>query len=511
MNTINQKRVLSILMVFALFLSACTKEWDDHYNEENFDLPEFSIYDYIESQGDLSSFASMLKSTGYDTILNASQTFTVWAPDNNALSGVDMNNLTSVMEIVQNHIARNRYTTSNVIGKSVKMLSGKYVKLDRAGEGFQFGGMTMVNANQPAKNGLVHTIDNYVPYLPNIWEYITSVNGLDSLQTFIADQTQRKFRPELSLEIGVNDDGNPVYDSVFIVSNIILDQLGELNSEDTSYTMIVPDNAAWSQAYNKLVGLYNIPEIFGGLDRQRTMTQWGIIKDLVYSGIIDEPSAFDSIVSTTNTVYHDPATVFAGTTPTTHSNGMTYRTSELNFPDTVAWINEIRVEAEYTSGRDNNNSNIFARSSADEGVSNNRYILVEPIGTSNIALPSVTFSIPNTLSTSYNIYCVFVPSSFSNPNDLLPMKAKYTLNYLRQTSGRTSRKTFTPELNTTNPESMTKMFVGEFDFEFANIIDSEYDDIVVTLEVTSDVKIEEADVYNRSMRIDCIILEPIIQ
>lgn len=511
MNTINQKRVLSILMVFTLFLSACTKEWDEHYNEELFDLPEYTLFDYIESQGDLSSFASMLQTTGYDTILNASQTFTVWAPNNDALSGVDMNDEGLVMEIVQNHVARNRYTTSNVIEKSIRMLSGKYVPLNRSGDSFAFGTTTIVNANQATKNGLVHTINNYVPYTPNIWEFITTASGLDSLQSFIVEQTERKFRPELSDELGVNEDGNPVYDSTFVVSNIILDELGRIDYEDTTYTMLVPNNNAWVTTYNKLEGFYNIPEIFGGIQRQRTMTQWGVVKDILYSGKVDNPSELDSLVSTTRTVFYNPAYLFNGTDKNVLSNGLAYVADELAFPDTTSWLKEIRVEAEYSFGRDNANSNLFARSQYEAGVSNNRYILVEPIGTSNIAQSSVTFSIPNTLSTSYNIYCVFVPTSLSNPNDLLPMKAKFTLNYLRQTSGRTSRKIFKPEINTTNPEAITKMFVGEFDFEFANILSAEYQDIVVTLEVTSDVKIEEADTYNRSMRIDCIILEPIVQ
>ncbi|MFA9390805.1 MAG: fasciclin domain-containing protein [Prolixibacteraceae bacterium] len=511
MNNIPRKRVLSILLLAAFFATACTKIWDEHYNEENFDLPDYALYDYIQSQGDLSIFAGMLQSTGYDTILNASQTFTVWAPTNDALAGVDIANEALVKTIVQNHIARNRYSTSNVMMESILMLSGKHIELDRMADGFRFGEKSMVNSDIPATNGLVHTISNYVPYVRNIWEYIGSGETIDSLRTYMLSQTESVFRPDLSVEIEVNEDGNPVYDSVYVISNVVLDKLGDLASEDTVYTVLLPNDNAWNLAYNKLQQYYNIPEIFGGATRKRDLIRWNIVKDIAFSGLVDEPALLDSAVSTSRTIFQNPAYLFEGANQVKLSNGLAYVTNELAFPDTVSWIHEIRIEAESTVGRSNVNSNIFGRSDNNAGVSNKRYILVEPTGTSNIALSSVTFSIPNTLSASYNIYCVFVPTAFSNPTDLLPMKPKFVLTYLRQTEGRTSRKNFIPEVSTTDPNGITKLFVGEFDFEFANIIDEDYSDVVVTFEVTSDVKIDQTDTYNRSMRIDCIILEPILK
>lgn len=511
MNYTNRKGVLSILVVITLFLASCTKDWEEHYNEDNFDLPEYSLFDYIQSQSSLSTFASMLHSTGYDSILNASQTFTVWAPTNDALANVDLNNAGEVLDIVQNQIARNRYSVSTVVSKSIRMLSGKYIEFSNAGGEHMFGNYAILDADQPTKNGLVHTIDNYIPYIQNIWEFIESGVGIDSLTNYINEQTVSKFRPDLSTEIDVNEDGNYVYDSVFVITNLIMERIGALAVEDTSYTVLLPDNNAWSTTYTKLEQLYNVPEIFGGEPRKRELVKWGIVKDMAYHGLIDDPYSYDSILSTTGTVFYNPGPLFDNANKIQLSNGLAYVTSDLAFPDTTSWVKEIRVEAENTRGRETANANIFTRSNHGMGISSDRYILIEPTGTSNIALPSVTFQIPNTLSTSYNIYCVFVPSSFSNPNDLLPMKAKFVLTYLRQSSGRTSRKTFSPDVDETDPFNLTKLFVGQFDFEFANIVDQDYSDVAVTLEVTSNVKIEEADTYNRSMRIDCIILEPVVQ
>lgn len=512
MNNIHRRRLFyALVIITALFTTACNKEWDEHYNEESFDLPAYSIFDYIETQSELSTFASMVKSMGYDTILNASQTFTVWAPTNSALSAVDLTNKLLVAKIVLNHIARNRYTTSMLSSKSVRMLSGKNVRFSRDGAGFTFGDKTIVSANLPTKNGLVFTLDEYVPYTQNIWEYIGSAESIDSVRSYMYGETEEVFHPELSDLVGINEDGNPVYDSVKFTENVLLERLGNISREDTTFTVILPNNDAWNEAYGRSEKYFNIPDIYGGAIRKRAITQWQIVEDVVYSGLVDDPTAYDSLVSTSGTVFHNPSYLFNDANKVKLSNGLAYVTGQLAFPDTISLINEIRVEAENTVGRLNINSNIFSRTYYDADVSNNRYILIEPTGTSNIALPSVTFSLPNTLSASYNIYCVFVPNAFSNPNDLLPQKAKFVLTYIRQTTGRTSRKTFTPDVTMTDPNGLTKLFVGQFDFEFANIIDEDYPEVLVTMQVTSEVKIDEAESFSRSMRIDCIILEPVIQ
>jgi hypothetical protein len=57
------------------------------------------------------------------------------------------------------------------------------------------------------------------------------------------------------------------------------------------------------------------------------------------------------------------------------------------------------------------------------------------------------------------------------------------------------------------------MFVDQFDFEFANVVDAKYNRVAVKLEVSSNVSAQEEQSGNftRTMRIDCIILEPVLE
>ncbi|MBN1186197.1 MAG: fasciclin domain-containing protein [Bacteroidales bacterium] len=509
MKQIYLKPILPFVVIISiLIVTACTEKLDEHYDVDSFNLPDKTLNEIIQEYSDLSIFSQMLKKTGYDKILDASQTYTVWAPVNDALSNIDTTDLRLVQEIIENHITRSRFTTSGVYDQSVRMLNGKYVSFSRDGSGFKFGGNLIIDANLPAINGLIHVIDGYTPYMNNLWEYIGRTTGLDSLRSYLYSQSQNLFDPENSTEIGIDSNGAGIYDSVFIYTNLVLKKIGAIDTEDSIYTAIMPNNTAWNEAYERIGKYYNIPDSFGGPQRKRELTRFTIVKDMLFLGQVTQPEVLDLLVSTTGSVFYDPGNLF-NTEPVTLSNGLAYVTSKMPYADTSSWFKKIKVEAEETEGRDNASSNIYLRTSYGSGldVSKNKYILVEP--SSTISKPSVEFSIPNTLSAKYNIYCVFVPASILDPLNLNPTKAKFMLTYIRRKSGSVFHKEFIPENSITNSVGMTKMFVTQFDFEYANIIDEEYDQVLVKLEVINDV--EEEGTFTRTMRIDCIIFEPVLE
>ena len=501
---------LSALIVL-LLTAACTKEWDEHYDAGSFDLPDKTVTEYIKGQPELSTFSNMLEITGYDQILNASQSYTVWAPKNDALAGLNISDIELVRKTVQNHITRSRITTSGVDNSFIRMLNSKYVLFSKDLSGYTFGENTVSEINQPAKNGLIHVIDGYAPYVNNLWEYLGKTDGVDSLREYIYGQSKKVFDAENSIEIGANDAGQVIYDSAFVIWNPVLERLGSIDVEDSIYTAIMPDNNALNEAYSRIEGYYNFPTDAGSVTRQRDLTRFTLIQDMLYRGRLSEPEKSDSLTSTYGNVFYNPDELFKGLDYESLSNGLAYVTDKMPFADTSSFFKEIRVEAEQTFGRSNTGSNIFIRSSfgTEFTASDNYYILVDPTSTE----PAVEFSIPNTLSAKYNIYCVFVPSKIVNPNNLTPSKVTFQLTYIRRASGSTFIKRVTPENNITDPEGLTKMFVDQFDFEFANVIDANYNRVAVKLEVSSNITTQEeqSGEFSRTMRIDCIILEPVLE
>ena len=235
----------------------------------------------------------------------------------------------------------------------------------------------------------------------------------------------------------------------------------------------------------------------------------------------DELLASDTLVSTGGHVFRDPALLFASATDSTMSNGRCFITPKLNY-STDVWCKPIVVEAEHVRGRIHdrcqlNNRNSL-RSWLDTAISNSGYIEVSPISAS--AQPVVTFDIPNTLSTAYNIYCVFVPPNVNNKNkdtaELLPTKIRYSIEYLNANGNSTSRTYSRPALYVTNPREMTKMLITQtaagvpdpFRFNFCN-----YEEELTTVRITLTNIVTNAEFeskkFTRDMLIDCIILEPV--
>lgn len=506
-------KLFKILMVITSLwiLNSCTEKWEDHYNEESFDIPDKTLKEIIPDYPEISVFFQMLEISGYDKIIDASQSYTIWAPVNEALNGIDLSDTDLINEIVQNHIARSRFTTSGIDNQLIRMLNGKYINFVQEGSAYSFGNNTIIKLNVPATNGLFHIIEGYVPYMNNLWEYIGRTENLDSLRTYLYSQDNKIFDPFNSTEIGVNDNGEAVYDSVFIFSNAVLSKIGAINVEDSIYTAILPDNTAWNEAYGRIENYFNFPEDAGSKLRQREQTQWTLVQDILFDNRITQPETLDSLTSTNRNVFYNPPQLFINTQMAELSNGLAYVTSLMPYADTASWFKEIRVEAENSNGRENSSSSIYLRNSYGSGldVSKKKYILVDPTSSE----PSVEFSIPNTLSAKYNMYCVFVPATIIDPTNITPTKVKFKLTYIRRSNGSTFIKSITPANNVSNPISMTKMFVDQFDFEYANVVDEEYERIAVKLEVINDVTTEEeqAGDYSRTMRIDCIIFEPVLE
>lgn len=511
-------KLVIIVILFVGSLTSCSDVWDSHYSPVFTEKSDLNLYKYISKDTALTTFTKMLKVSGYDSILSRNQTYTVWAPLNNALTGINLSDTSFVREIVMNHIARFSNPTSEITTKSVFMLDNKYINFTRIGSGFTFGEKNVVKSNIATANGILHYIDNYVPYVPNIWEFLGKTQGLDSLKKYLYSQSKFQFDVAASGDpIGTDSlTKQLLYDSVFVFKNLILDKIGQFAKEDSIYTTILPTNTAWTEAYNRIKPYFNTLAKNGGAQTQRENTEMAIVQDIVFRQRISNPNLLDSIVSTTGSVFKSPGSyIFSGATKTELSNGNAYITNLMTHKSVDSWQKPIRIEAETEAfGREKSNCDIYPRSSAGSGlnVSQERYIYINNLTTNNTSLCYVRFPIPNTLSAKYNIYCVFVPTNIESAADVRPSKATFRLQYIDATGNLTSEKLLTVTQNVTDPTKLTKMFVTQIQFPYCNLIDFssfKTSDISVKLRVDNAVKMSEIANYNRDLRIDCIILEPV--
>lgn len=558
---------LAVATVFTAGMWACQDNaWDDHYTAGA--QGSKSLMQLIDERPDLSRFAQVVRDNKMDEVLSSSQTFTVFAPDNKAMEGFALQE-NALEQFLYNHICRYTYTLGDVLDAEdgamrVMMLNGKYQDLECADGGLMFGRDMNVVSVEGGANGVLNTIDGVSPFYRNLYEEINAENRTASISEYLRSMDQYTFLPEKSTVIGVNDKGETLYDSVFNYRNDWMTRYGDIYKEDSVYTMLVPSDEAWEKQYKKIepyfrtvgegsadvskikvTGTFSVSDYMSD-SLAEAHTKQAMLQDLVYRKKIDvEHPDGDSIVSTTGHVFHAPQYLFAEAEVRDVSNGQMYVTDDLKFLPTESWHEEIRVEAENssnymtqycgsTSSRSVENFPQFARQ-----VSENKFLYVTPPSLS-FQKNTVRFGLPNTLAGTYNIYIVTLPASAvdtANVNDESKMrstKLNFYLAYVHEDgtlkedaaiktpSDYKGTQTPTP-IDDTNPEFIThpkevdKMLVARnFKFPYANYTASPFASDLEDLLTTAYLRVEcvvtsAADLakYEKYMRIDCIILEPV--
>jgi uncharacterized surface protein with fasciclin (FAS1) repeats len=515
-------KVLKVFKIFilagALFATACTDDaYDRHYQADPALVAKSNLWETIESLPELSRFAGLLKDFGYDQVLLQTQAYTIFAPNNSALDALDFSGMDVRAELIENHIARFILPASGDNTSVVSMLNGKRIDLARTGDRYYFGSAAFALPVQSvmASNGIIHVLDDYEVFFPNTWEYLSKGRELDSIKNYLYAFDEIIFVPESSVPGSIVDGQQTYLDSVFFNYNPLLSRLGYINREDSAYVMLVPDNAAWTEAYDRIKEYYRYynkdARVADSL--QRINTSYALVQDLIFNTTLQE-SPQDSLVSTSRHTFYNPQYLFEGARPVTTSNGTAYITSQLKFNPLESWHEPIQVEAERTYGRENTLStpSVLRVTDGSRSVSEGRYLRLDP--TTSSGNPTVTFDIPNTLSSYYDIYCVFVSKKVANPaaTGLKPCKIYFNLNYTGSDGKIASDRFPASENIEPDPNRIdTVQVVSNFKFPTANYGETDESGEMLTtatLKIISNVGRAETANYSRELLIDCILLEP---
>ena len=552
-------------VVAAMTLTACS-DWDDHFdaNTSVLESQHSSLWQNIDKADNLKQFASLLKKTGYDELLSASQTFTVWAPVDNSFDITtlsDMDNDRVIREFLENHIARNNYPASGQIDQDIYMLNEKKMHFAGATE-YDIQGVSLVTPNlSSCSNGTLHAIEARVPFLSSIYESLsTSGYAIDSISDYIFSFDEKKIDESLSKKGPVLNGEQTYLDTVYYEHNDLFDLCDAyINREDSSYTMVAPTNTAWDKAMATIKGYFKYQPEFeysywtGSMDKttekvklqdaaamQDSISKATMIASLFYNNNIydnkklknlkdGEKHNCDSLVSTTGVKIYaeDAANLFANTKRVENSNGALWVADDtLNMRTWTYWNPEIRIEAEYSNywaGYASVNGDPEVRSVTKQNeevlgtVSNNRYIEVEPASKS--VNPEIFFFLPEVRSTEYSVYVVFVPANINSKNSTEPLKKnhlEFTFGYADE-NGKLAEDVFKdidPEVDTllNVPGMMSKIdttYVGDVTFKTSYVgMYSSTQTYAPYLRIRSRVSSKQAAIYDRTMRIDCIILRP---
>lgn len=531
---INNKKWMGLMMA-GLFLASCS-DWNDHYEGTADAASEgATIWQQMKATPELSDFCDVLEQTkvyrmhkktpvSYADLLSGGQSFTVLAPVNNTFNKDSLLQLVQTVRgdsaveksFVQNHITRSLVSSSPNNAKML-MLNMKHMTMENG----LVDNTPVKLANTKSSNGMFHILQHALPYKHNILEMLCDNPQLTDIGANIMSFNEDIFDPTSSVSNGVID-GVPIYvDSVVYERNRLLENVGLLDAEDSTYLVVVPTTEGWREIYNETSQYFLYDKSVDKRDSlQQYYTMSALLEDAVFN-MTDQKSIQDSLISVpylrTNQsfekgkkVYHvfqkpfEEGGILYGANKLDCSNGRIYTTPKWSFKPTDTFFKELRTEGESTwmLTQERDCSYNIRRQIADS-ISSGSYLQIIPkSGTSNWEL---TFRISNTLAGDYDICMVLLPQSVAGLNNGKPCKFKATINYVDEDNNAQSFNCNNTQFES-NAERVDTIVVAEgFHFPTCNYDQNE---VKVTVKLQCSILARETSRYSREMYLDCIYLRP---
>lgn len=237
----------------------------------------------------------------------------------------------------------------------IMMWHGKYINVDlddaARNEGKIAGhimfGTSAVKKVVKTNSGYIYVLSSLLNIPKSIYDYITNLDDNYSiLRDSILASGTKEFDKKNSKPIGVNDEGNTVYDSVFIYKNThFLEKNFDLSSESLTATLLLTSNAvveeaiADAKARLQKWGLWDEWNAERQYNFEYTMRHW--IMDAAFFDKKLSPEALQSkdeendMLTSIFSKYWKTSVQQINPAPIELSNGIAYQVTKLHIPNNV--------------------------------------------------------------------------------------------------------------------------------------------------------------------------------
>lgn len=323
-----------VVMAAIMLIDSCNlnDEWDKYYENAPERTGENVLTIIVENEN-YSHFYNALIEYGFETLLSKNQYFTVFVPINSAFEGLPDYTDEEWTGILGFHIIYAKLLSHEFSDLDLMTTMGKYLKM-KTGTNNEVtifeSAINMDEVDNYCRNGVIHEIDKLLVPMPNIYEYIMDLDSSFSiLQDFILSMDERFIDYENSERLGVDDNGDAIYDTVWITENYFLDKIAGLKNESEAYTGFIPRNNNVREA------LSMVDEYFGNIE-ELDETAYSQLLYITFSGSFMKEAYFhanlpDSIVSVTGKKYEKSILSF-NQTDLVLSNGMVHMLDGMTIP-----------------------------------------------------------------------------------------------------------------------------------------------------------------------------------
>lgn len=582
-----QNKYIGIVMVAAGMLAATSCSDFSDYNDVPTDVSATgsqTLWENISQNGQLTDFAALIQRTGYDSYLNTPRSLTVWAPVNGSFDKTVYDNMSDedvLKQFVKGHIAEYGHLATGKVEERVHMLNDK--SFEFLGEGsYTFDGVAVTQANLPSSNGVMHITNGVAKYLPNLYEYLKVGENIDMLREHFMRYESVTLDQSASVKGPMVNGIQTWIDSVMITSNSLVNQLNaRLTNEDSTYTFLMPTDKAFQEMYDRVKPYYNFisgtkvhdVENYSSATATNVKTaptinasymtdslvRRTIVRNLIYSNndtynqwIVGKGNGeyLDTIKSTTRNKFSNGKEIVEDNIigePIRMSNGYGRLVDSLAFYPWETFCKDLVFEprrymvklfpqaAQMSTIRvkSSDGSPLTWLFGEETELAEYRFGWISPGG--DRTKPEFFIALPNVMSTTYNFYVVFMPTSIPNAGvvDDRPNWLNFQLNYCTA-KGATATYNFskayadalqsggtlpavptavnasTAFMNDPTKTTTDTVFIGQFTFPVNyNGLGEDY---YPSLRVSSPISVLNATHlanYSRDVRIAAILLRPV--
>lgn len=453
-----------------------------------------TLWENIVSDQQLTKFAALARQCNFSEALNSPRFYTVWAPVDGAIDDAEYQRLaasdsaTIVKQFIQQHVTEYNYPISAALDSStIITLNAKHHPFTQA----SFDGFSYDAVNIPSTNGVMHKLNGMSEFYYNLYENIDNLKGCDLIKDYIQKYDEYYLDVNASV-IGPLVDGKQTYlDSVLKKRNNVIRSImrADLEDEDSTFCMLVPNDKAWNDAYAAINSCYNYIPKMDYMDLQKktivasslkatdakadkaaeadgelqdSLTRRNIVSNLVFS-MNDKrnlplfgkgslaPS--DTVVSKSGAYLQNGQEILSHTTAIGEmSNGMTRTIDSLTFypwqtynpsiietrPEQTLKVTKLtthNIPIDSLAGRDSLFSKVPKMFRQWLFPTTSRFFSYVAVDSANIdgttGKPEFSFALRGVRSATYHIYVVTVPAQVEEP--MASVKPYYLRFYLSWT------------------------------------------------------------------------------
>lgn len=468
----------------------------DYYEIKNNE----AIFSEVKAIPEISLFASILEKTGlHKSLANR----TVWAPTNEALANVDTTNMASLDSLVRNHVSdafQIMYSDSFEEMYYGRMLNKKVYKIHYRGPVRKIHDCNLVKENIRHSNCVIHIIDKPIPYVMNVWEYLS--------QTTLDDEASA-FRESVQSLSTVDARGVP--------SNEVLENIGNLSMESSNFVVVIPTKRACTDAFNKLYGYLHVNNDTASEKKHRRDSHWLLVRDQIVDQKVvnwypEKPYLLETMTSAFGQTYKSQDLYEDSVSSMDLSNGRIVFVDTIRHLDSIFAEGDITIEAEEVLNPKKTNSvTMVVLTDTSSYVSGKGYLKCEPTTISDIQRVSLYVPVPRVRPGHYRILVDIVPPSIEDSTDLRTNNLNfrvYTVDTTKQ--GIVAKETAVLSGAVSKPATLTRITVAEnYYFPYVGIFRIPGQTPIEVVRIDNNARRNETSIHDRTFRIDKIILERI--